>query len=435
MTDRMHDLLDRLAEEAPPPRMDPGLFRRAQRARRRDRVVAGAVAAGVVVAVAAGSAGLGSMVLRGDGAPATTDRAPAMPTRIHAVPQHVDDVETDLAVGITAAAFYDHGPAAVLVSAVDGSYQRVDLPTQDERRMSWSRGGSMSLSPDGTRLAFAWHAPLPARSGPHVPSGVAVADLRTGEVRRFERPGDRGVMVANLSWSPDGRYLGYGVFVQRVWDRGMSESRVYRTERLDLETGRAVRVPLGAAEGTPAVANDGRVAMAESGSAGWWDPRAEPAVTDLAGRLRAHVSSAAWSPSGRHLALGSFSGARGRVVVLEPGTDPLRTIESGDSGGNRVLGWVDETRLAVLHTVEGEATGTLQVVPADGVAEEPGVVVDLGWSSGHTFATDLLAEPTREFPAPDWPPDWGAVAGYAVVTALAGAVLLVGLRLWRRRTR
>ena len=52
-----------------------------------------------------------------------------------------------------------------------------------------------------------------------------------------------------------------------------------------------------------------------------------------------------------------------------------------------------------------------------------------------SVATDLLAEPTRDAPEPDWPTDWGSIA---LRVALVVAALLVGcgavLVVRRRRT-
>ena len=48
-----------------------------------------------------------------------------------------------------------------------------------------------------------------------------------------------------------------------------------------------------------------------------------------------------------------------------------------------------------------------------------------------SVATDLLQRPTRAAPEPEWPTDWGAVAGWggiAVAVLLAGVALVVSLR-------
>lgn len=83
MTERMHDLLDRLAQGAPSPRVDPGMFQRARRARRREAALLTAGTLGLVVLIIAGVSAVGSGVLRSDRSEvAQGPTTPTMPSEI-----------------------------------------------------------------------------------------------------------------------------------------------------------------------------------------------------------------------------------------------------------------------------------------------------------------------------------------------------------------
>lgn len=432
MTERMHDLLDRLAQGAPSPRVDPGMFQRARRARRREAALLTAGTLGLVVLIIAGVSAVGSGVLRSDRSEvAQGPTTPAMPSVIYPVPEHVSGPrERDLAIGPVAAAFYDRHYEPVLVSAVDGSYHRMNLPGPTFPAENLE-GNSLALSHDGTKLAFSWRGPLPESSGPHVPSGIAVADLETGEVKRFARPGGRGVRVENIRWSPNDRYLGYWVLVRRTWDAGSSSSRAFRNERLDLTSGKVTTLPRWVGL---TVSGDGRLPVVADRAVGWWDPDRRPHLTRLRLRLTAGSGSdtAAWSPSGDRLALGASDIGRDRMTVLDMAGDRDGDVrEVGPRGHLEVSGWLDDSRVVALHIGPDAQTSTLRIVNVDRHTSRTAVRVEDHWSSGYSFASDLLARPTREFPQPDWPVDWLSVARR--VATVAG-ILAVGLTLlWRYR--
>ena len=125
---------------------------------------------------------------------------------------------------------------AFVVTADDGAYHRLDLPgfdpsVYDDPEVRRTGMVGLSLSPDGSRLAYGWHAPLPDATGQEhgfVPSGVRILDLGTGRVRDVPEdrapPGEFNLSAQNqgfpwgrvpygLRWSADGRYLGYDL----VW--------------------------------------------------------------------------------------------------------------------------------------------------------------------------------------------------------------------------
>jgi hypothetical protein len=441
VTERLHDLLERLADDAPPPRLDHDLFRRAQRARHRDRILVTAGAVALVVLVVAGMSILsaGGKWRTDTVTPVTENDTPAMPSHIYRVPEHVNDVEDDLTIGPVAVAFYDY-EIPVLVSAVDGRYHRVHLPglvrfayMVDDRMMA--------LSPDGTKLAYAWHAAVPKTDNPRVPSGVAVLDLMTGEVRRYARPGGQGVEAHRISWSPDGRFLTYMLRTHKVWNDG-SASGEMRIERLDLHNAAATVIPFPRADGAPAVSDDGRVGIVGFDFAWSWDPDHRPQLTKV--EIGRPMGTIAWSPAGTRIAVGSDNGNEDAPIVVTDPQDNSR-LKFDRPGLNQVAAWLDDSHIVVLH-IEREALRpdqetevpdrSLQVVDVD--RRTIRTRLSLGQAADeYTFATALLQRPSRDFPEPDWPPNWGAIATTAAPTGLALLLAYAAgsLVLQRRRKR
>jgi hypothetical protein len=441
VTERLHDLLERLADDAPPPRVDHDLFRRARRARRRDRMLGGAVALVVLLVAGMSVLNAGGTWRTDTVTPVTENHAPAMPTHIHRLPDHVNGVEDNLAIGPVAAAYYGDSEAVVLVSAVDGRYHRVRLPGLNEfADMMDDR--MMALSPDGTKLAYAWNAAVPKTDNPRVASGVAVLDLMTGEVRRYVRPGGRGVEAHRISWSPNGRFVAYMLRNHKVWN-GASAGGEMRIERLDVHNAAAAVIPFPRADGSPAVSDDGRVAIVGFDFAWSWDPERRPQLTRV--ELGRPMGTIAWSPAGARIAVGSDNlNEDAPIVVVDPRNDSRRKVDR--PGLNQVVSWLDDSHIVVLH-VEPQALGaepetdapdrSLQVVDVD-----RGTVrtrLPLGQASDqYTFATALLQRASRDLPEPDWPPNWGAVATTAIKIGLAlllASSVAGSLRLQRRRRR
>jgi hypothetical protein len=217
MTEQLHDLLTRIADQAGPGSSDPTLWARAQRARRRDRAVRASVAALTALALAGALAiGLGTR-----NAPPPANQTPAphesgegIPSTVRGI--HGDgglDLETDLAVGPASVAIANRSGAFVITTA-DGVYHRLRLPGFDPAAFNEDETG-LALSPDGTRLAYGWHATRAAgpQSGPTV--ATRILDLRTGALRKisaspsFGPAKDDMVNTYAYEWSPDGRYLAF----------------------------------------------------------------------------------------------------------------------------------------------------------------------------------------------------------------------------------
>jgi len=226
MSDQLRDLLNRVADDAPAPRPDPTLWRRARRARTRNRAMA-------VVAVAATVAVIATAAVQGQRLSSEPDPAHPAPdppahrlTTVHGVVGSGGlRLERDLGVG-HAIAVVTNDSDVFVITAADGAYHRVRLPGYDPALHDGSRHDAVrpgvALSPDGRRLAYAWHAPIrtdqPAwEEGYVVPSGVRVLDLTTGEFAFedevppfFPHHTMWSVELAShLRWSNDGRYVAY----------------------------------------------------------------------------------------------------------------------------------------------------------------------------------------------------------------------------------
>ncbi|MEP6651314.1 MAG: hypothetical protein ABJA74_15600, partial [Lapillicoccus sp.] len=210
MTDQLHDLLSRLADDAVPAGDDEAdLWGRGRRARRRERALRASA-----VAVLATVALVGAIVLgRGptDAPPPAGGRTPtphdsrggALAT-VHGITGDGGlTLETDLAVGPASVAIATRSGAFV-VTAADGVYHRLRLPGYDPAAFDAARPG-LALSPDGTKLAYGW--------GTGARRGTRVLFLRTGRLWRLpDGPPDvHGLHrpTYGFTWSPDSRFLGY----------------------------------------------------------------------------------------------------------------------------------------------------------------------------------------------------------------------------------
>jgi hypothetical protein len=173
---------------------------------------------------------IATLAVQGQRLISAPDPAPSPPehdlTSVHGV---VGDgglcLERDLAVG-QATAVVTNATDVFVVSAADGAYHRLRLPGYDpalhDGRLHGAERPGVALSPDGRRLAYAWHAPIatdaPAWEESYVvPSGVRVLNLTTGAFA-FEDEAPPYFphhtmwtveLDSHLRWSSDGRYVAY----------------------------------------------------------------------------------------------------------------------------------------------------------------------------------------------------------------------------------
>lgn len=447
--DSLRELLHELGETQPPVTVPPDTYRRGRRSHRRRVVAVVATSLAVVTAITLPLTGL----LPGGGLPSAVDPAgsgtsdPAMPDRLHDVPErltsfttsgerwHDDLVAPDLAIGTTAAVFpVDGGGAVVAVSARDGSYAGLDLPGFDERAYFRFDDAAVALSPDGNKLAWTWNRDVIEGSRqPGTPSGVRIADLRTGEVTDVRLRGVHGVYAHGFAWSPDGRYLVYNLDVVTDPRGGVRGTRNFRVQRLDTRTGETVDVTgVPRPDQGPAVSDRGEVAVVGNGAPRTWLPGRSPEARTFEGGLGEWT--AAWAPDGRRVATGSHDRGWFTVGATEGFGLISRTAAQAPSGTRvRVLGWAGERVVLVYAPDDGSGGLHVATAPVRGraagevvVEVEPGDVL-----TSLSLATDLLARPTREMPEPDWPTDWARVAGWG---AGAAAAFSLGGWLLRRRS-
>ena len=441
MTGQLRDLLHALADEQEQVRVDPDTYAAGRRAHRRGVLARGALAAAAVAGVAFGTLPLLEEDAPG---PAIGDPVPALPSVIRPVPDRLaghredgyewhEDVGADsLAVGATAVVLPVNGGAVMAVSAIDGHYRGLKLPGFDEDSYFRFDGSSpVALSPDGARLAYTWNPDVidgdALEPGPE--TGIRIADLGTGEVTDHPIDSEFGVYAFGFGWSPDGRYLSYELQTVTDANGGVRGSRNYAVELLDTVAGERARLPLSPTEFGTTVNDAGQVAVAGGGYNAVWTP-GEEVIT-----FEGDFAGVSWSPQGRLLGLGSWSG--GLAVADRNG---IRQELSGERTSpddmayvrTRVLGWPETSALAVLHLGESsvrmhsaDLDFSMTLLTADGVQGLDQISV----------ATDLLGRPTRDYPAPDWPTDWTRVGLWLRLSALilVPSALLVWVRRRRRR--
>ncbi len=441
-----------LADQVRPPSLDS--LRETAWRRKRRTAVAGVTAACAIVVLAV-AVGVGTGALRTAPQPADQDdRGPGIPTSVYGVPGDGGlRLEKDLAVGRASVAVVNDTNAFV-ITAADGVYHRLALPGFDAELYATSAIEEgvgdlpvLAVSPDGTKLAYAWHGPVPEHdpeSGLASPgegwieSGARILDLTTGEIETYPSQSDgtgvttlTGRLTWNFTWSPDSRYVAFG----EVWTtnaawagtqaapaRGMildTATKVTWSHRGPQTNPRPLPLfrdydPTWLQRPSLMVTPSGLVAWAEGHQMTTWKGKDVKEEALLAGE---RWSDGVVAPDARRVLL-EPEGLGDSLLLVDldsPGTDHLLGMDGGDwPNGAKVdlLGWVGETHaLAMIRAGTGqggwETNADLVLLALDleeGLADATvvGHVTGTEQASAATFATDLATTtaPTREFATP-----------------------------------
>ncbi|SDC85387.1 WD40 repeat domain-containing protein [Nocardioides lianchengensis] len=441
----IHDELERIAARAPEVVVPADMWARARRARRRDRL--GVVAAVVAVLAVAGT--LAWLPTR-DGLEPVDGRTLGVPNRLWAVPERMSDRENDdswmrdevssqLDVGTAAAAWTTPGGLPVVVGAADGAYHLLDLPDFGGNNflLNYGLGGSpVALSPDGLRLAYAYAHFGPDAATEPIPSGVRVLDLEEGSVTDHPILGAEGTAVGTLTWSSDGRWLGWTGERYTSWTESSTGSASPFAGRIDLTTGSVDQMRIGEPSAmTVAIAADGVLSIVGNDRMVRWDGERREAR-----RLRGF-----WSGRGVVTADGSIAAGIDSELAVQLLDRRLKvsTIDaSGElnpvAGGTATVLGITADRLVVRTSTLDSSDGALLLLERDGISATV-AAVDADVPDTLTLATDLMTteRPTVDRPEPDWPTDWGRVltiGGWILVGAAALALLAWTVLLRTRRS-
>jgi len=424
----LHDELQRIADRAPVADVSPDTWRRARRARTRDRGLVLGAALAAVALVAATVAWLPRHV---EPPVASTDSL-RVPDHLYAVPDRLseqstndgwtsDAVDDDPAIGTAAAAWLTPKGLPVLVGAADGDYHLLELPGYAGN--NWSMGiaslhaPTIALSPDGASLAYSWAEFGPDSDHEPIPSGLRVVDLRTGEVETFPLPGDEGTIVTGIAWSPDGQWLGWVGARMASWTEQSMGGSTGFAGRIDLASGTRTEVEIGNPDSSLGIADSGVMAIGDDARLRFWD-----------GRRLTQASVA--SPTSLPIAAGP------RRTWAVPGSNVVTLLDGADvrdlpvENAPMVFGLGSAGSDLVVSTDRNDGTGATYLVPTDGGSARRIIVVDTASPGSLTLAVDLIDRdhPTVDRPAPDWPMSDGRLSLLIGLGVAAAIAVLLGLR-------
>jgi len=430
-----------LAEDAPVSPTPPRIWDEGRRRARRRRIGTAVVAVATLVALAT----VGGLAAHRASPPryAGSDSTPALPSRIYHPSPWLsgwgDRPPGQLSMLIPGkrGGWPHYHWGTVGVSATTGAYHYLDIP------------GCLSvdgLSPDGKHVScFAGTV----TGGREVITGVAIYDTVTGHVDRWVSPSGK-LALNTVTWNGNDSVTLRADGTSYLWRIGRAAPRPIRTH-LTFRVGTA-----------------GTAGLYTSGRDGFFylDPARHRREQHITLRRRAStITPASVSPSGRRIAVTHPTHTEG-FVPASSGPTPngsTRTaasigVQVGDvarSGGPvrlrqvpadlqwpQIVGWADEQHLLVVNQVSplgstgaGDPRGRYALDRVDvvsGQVVQVAAMSDQQSSQGAVFASSLLGDPTRDFPAPPHPLNQRLEAGLVVGLLLLGGI---GLVLWRRHVR
>lgn len=453
LREALHDLAAQAGTQPPCTPTPDELWERGRRARRR-RLTASTITVSVLVAVLGAMVPLVGVELGGAVVPASNDRSNlAVPDQIWGPPAWTptaDGAHPPGPLALIASAdrrgawLVGSRPAWFGVSAVDQTYRWLEPP----RQASSQEAGSLSLSPDGRKLAY-FLGGAPSASAPQSDVvGFAVQDLVTGEVteRRFSTR--YGLSAGELTWSGDSRWL---VTSHGQYLRMLGASSFFEFEAWNPATGDVVRLRGLEDQQHLAPSPDGGVATWKGDRLLDLDPATGEATSrQVRAKYRSMTvpSAPVYSPDQSHVVFADGMPMPGQGERLATYVAPvLQTGEVGRPrvldktwGPHHVLGWLDDRTVLVetsSHEYGGLGPAPMRIRAYDVVDGRvaTGMRRPSGESLGEQFqvATDLLLRPLvpgREPPLGTPPGPVAALLGL-VVAALTGLVVLVVRRLRR----
>ena len=288
---------------------------------------------------------------------------------------------------------FAHPPSGVFVVEVDGS-RMWSLPQDSRLGTSADPGNfSPSLSPDGTRVAYA----AISRSGNS--SDIVTSALDGSDLRRLTR---HSAIDAYPVWSPDGTQILF--YSRRASSPGnptlslfIMDSDGSNLRELSPESSKAIgKFP-------PVWSQDGeRIAFVVYGISGGYSVNTIRADGSELTELGEAASSPAWSPDGSRLAFVEEGKETRRLVIMDPDGGDLREVWSfpSDQVWYDNVSWSPDGSEILLGGLSSEA-GTLGILPV--------YVVEIDETG-----SGRAAEPRGVgFGAAAWSPDGSRIAFHA----------------------